>query len=79
MARGLSSEDSNKGCRQTSTAPHNVIPGLAPSLHVGQQMVQPQLWQAIQLWRSLQQHPAQQHRTGLESVRRGKERKGWWR
>lgn len=50
VARGLSSEDSNKGCRQTSTAPHYVIPRLTPPLHVGQQTVQPQLWQAVQLW-----------------------------
>ena len=74
VTSGLSSEDSDKGCRQTSTAPHNVIPGLALPLHVGQQMVQPQLWQAVQLWGSLQQHPAEQGRTGIK--RRGKIRKG---
>ena len=73
MASRLSSEDSNKGCRQTSTTPHNIIPGLSPPLHVGQQMVQPQLWQAVQLWRTLQQHPARHSSTAVSKKRKGKD------
>jgi len=47
---GFRSEESHKGSRQASTAPHNVIPGLPSPLHVIQHVGQPQLWQPIQLW-----------------------------
>lgn len=63
VAGGFSGEDSHKGGGQTSTAPHNVIPGLTPPLHVGQQVVQPLLGQAVQLWRGLQQHPAKRDKS----------------
>lgn len=67
VASGLSSEDGYKGCRQAGTAPHNVVPRLTLPLHVGQQMVQPLLRQAVQLWGGLQQHPAEQGQTQIKT------------
>lgn len=47
MTGGLSGEEGHEGGGQAGAAPHNVVPGLAGPPHVVQQVLQPQLWQAV--------------------------------
>ena len=65
VASGLASKEGHKRSRQAGAASHDVVPRLAGPLHVVQQMLQPQLRQAVQLWRCLQQHPAGRQASGI--------------
>ena len=58
VAGGLSCKEGHKSTWYAGAAPHNVIPGLARALDVGQHHVQPLLGQLVELSCRLQQDPA---------------------
>lgn len=71
VAGGLPSKQGHKGSRQAGATPHNVIPALAWPPHVGQQVTQPLLRQAVQLWGGLQEQPAMQRQPSAHRLTSG--------